>query len=212
MRRKLSSIVTLMVLGFATTASAQRWELFGEASSVKDNSTPGTNPWVVELVSDDDPGFGGIDYDLKNDIQTFDDLDVLSTLFNPTDDDCRGGSPRFQISVDTDGDGDHDGNIFVYLGPAPAFTGCPPGWNNSGNLIGNEDPGRYDTSQLVPGTQVNTYSGTAAIMDTFPDHEILGISLVVDAGWSQSDGEQTFRFDNVAVNEDVMNGRNVKNK
>jgi hypothetical protein len=70
---------------------------------------------------------------------------------------------------------------------------------DTGNLIGNNDPCRYDTSQIVAGTQCNTYAGTQALLAAFPNAQVIGIQLVVDSGFAFSDGEQT-----VVVNPSVM--------
>ena len=129
---------------------------------------------------------------------------MLATDFNVTDDQCGAGSPRFQINVETE-TGTTE-NIFVYLGPSPTFTGCAPlTWQSSGNLIGNNDPCRWDTSQLAAGTQCSTYATAVATFGSLP---ITGIQLVVDAGWSAvasvGDGEQTVLVDNVRINGDVI--------
>src|SRR5207244_1340575 len=73
----------------------------------------------------------------------FASLTRLGTDFNPTVGGCGGGSPRFSIQLAS------GKNVFVYLGPSPNFTGCTlNSWQSSGNLIGNNDTGRYDTSQV----------------------------------------------------------------
>jgi hypothetical protein len=74
---------------------------------------------------------------------TFASLTRLGTEFNPTVGGCGGGSPRFSIQPAS------GKNVFVYLGPSPNFTGCTlNSWQSSGNPIGNNDTGRYDTSQV----------------------------------------------------------------
>jgi hypothetical protein len=128
-------------------------------------------------------------------VTTFASLTTLSTEFDVTDDDCKGGSPRFQVRVQTPSSGEK--NVFVYLGPTPSFTGCSQNvWIASGNLIGSTD-GRFDTSQVQPGTQVSTYAQALALVGTYP---VTGLSLVVDSGWAFDDKEQTVRVRNVKVN------------
>src|SRR5438552_1865117 len=107
-------------------------------------------------------------------VTTFSSLTQLATKFNVTDDGCGGGSPRFQINFGTK-------NVFVYLGPSPSFAGCTPNTLvDSGNLIGNNDACRFDTSQIQAGTQCNTYAGTLALVGSMP---VTGIQLVVDSGF-----------------------------
>ena len=131
-------------------------------------------------------------------VPTFSSISTLSTEFNVTDDDCMGGSPRFQIRVQT---ASGPKNVFVYLGPAPSFSGCSPNvWITSGNLIGSTD-GRFDTSQVQAGTQVSTYAQANALVGSL---QVTGISLVVDSGWAFADKEQTVMVRNVKVNDSTF--------
>ena len=131
------------------------------------------------------------------------DLATLSTDFNVTNDSCGGGSPRIQVAVDTDNNNVSDGNVFIALGPSPNFTGCTTGWQSTGNLIGNEDAGRYDYGQLG-GSSFTTYSNAPALVLT---GKVLRISVVVDSSWSAAatggDGEQTVLIDNINLNGDI---------
>ena len=128
-------------------------------------------------------------------VTTFSSISTLSTEFDVTDDDCKGGSPRFQIRVKPPSDDEK--NVFVYLGPSPSFTGCSTNvWIASGNLIGATD-GRYDTSQVQAGTQISTYAQALALVGSY---QVTGISLVVDSGWAFDDKEQTVKVRNVRVN------------
>jgi hypothetical protein len=124
---------------------------------------------------------------------TFSGISSLSTQFNVTDDDCGGGSPRFQINVGGK-------NVFVYLGPSPSFTGCTPNtWLSSGNLVGTSDACRVDTSQLSPGTQCSTWAAAVALLGS---QTVTGIQLTVDSGWlpAFTDKEQTILVRNVTIN------------
>lgn len=195
-----TALVALVLASFAVQGSAATaattYSLFGDASIVA-GGNPGN---AAQLRSDADPGFGGVDFDVSG--ITFAQLTQLATDFNVTDDQCGAGSPRFQINVQTASGTE---NIFVYLGPSPTFTGCAAGWQSSGNLIGNNDACRWDTSQLAAGTQCSTYAATLA---AFGNLTITGIQLVVDSGWnavaSGGDGEQTVLVDNVRINSDTI--------
>ena len=127
-------------------------------------------------------------------VTTFSSLTTLSAEFNVTDDDCSGGSPRFQVKVQTPSG---EKNVFVYLGPTPSFTGCSPNaWIASGNLVGSTD-GRFDASQVQAGTQVSTYAQALAVVGSY---QVTGISFVVDSGWAFADKEQTVQARNVRIN------------
>jgi len=131
-------------------------------------------------------------------VTTFSSIATLSAEFNVTDDDCKAGSPRFQVRVQTP---TGEKNVFVYLGPAPSFTGCAPNtWIASGNLIGASD-GRFDTSQIAAGTQVSTYAQALALAGSYP---VTSISLVVDSGWAFTDKEQTVLVRNVKINSSTF--------
>ncbi len=172
----LSSIVLLT----ASAGAATTYLLYGDATEL---DVAGNT--VVETVSDSDPGYGGIDFDVSAGT-TFADLTTLSTDFNVTDDNCGGGSPRFQLNTSS-------GNIFVYLGDYPGYNTCTPNtWEDSGDLL---ETGMFvDTSQ-VGGTFYDTYDNALAL---YGGLTITGVQLVTDAGWVSS-GEQTVLFDNVNI-------------
>lgn len=148
----------------------------------------------VTLVSSPTTPFSGISFDDATG-QTVSELSSLGTSYNATDDTLGGGSPRFQIGVDTTGDNVRDCSVFVYIGTAPNFNDAAAGWQNTGNLLSSPDA-RFDLSQCG-GAFYSTYAQMIALVG---DDTITGISLVVDGGWSQNDGEQTILVDNVSVN------------
>lgn len=126
---------------------------------------------------------------------TFSSISNLLVDYNITEGDCGGGSPRFQINIGT-------ANLFVYLGPAPNFTGCPLNtWTNSGDLIKSTDA-RFDGSQLssLGGTYGMTYAQALAAFGT---QTVTGIQLVVDGGWSTLPA-QTVLVDNLVFNADTF--------
>ncbi len=179
-------VLSLVVVPAALAATATP---FGGAT------TPGG---ILRLVSDTGDAttandFSGASFSGTG-VTTFASITTLSTEFDVTDDDCAGGSPRFQVRVQTPSG---EKNVFVYLGPPPSFTGCSQNvWIASGNLIGSTD-GRFDTSQVQGGTQVSTYAQALALVGSY---QVTGISLVVDSGWAFADKEQTVDARNVKVN------------
>jgi hypothetical protein len=127
---------------------------------------------------------------------TFADLKTLSAQFNPTVGGCGGGSPRFSIELAS------GRNVFVYFGPSPSFTGCTlNSWQSTGNLIGNNDTGRYDTSQVQGGTQVSTYAAALALIGS---QQVTKIDLVVDAGWFFKPQVQTVLVRDVQINNQTF--------
>ena len=127
---------------------------------------------------------------------TFANLSTLSAEFNPIVGSCGGGSPRFSIQLAG------GKNVFVYFGPSPNFTGCTlNSWQSTGNLIGNNDTGRYDTSQVQSGTQSNTYAGALALVGS---QQVTEIDLVTDSGWFFNPKVQTVLVRNVKINDQTF--------
>jgi hypothetical protein len=178
-----SALVSAAVASGAGITSS----LFG--GSVQEQSDVKLVSDLTNTTSADD--FSGITFTLPAGT-TFSQLTQLSTEFNPTVGGCGGGSPRFTLHLSS------GKNVFVYLGPSPNFTGCALNtWQSSGNLIGNNDTGRYDTSQVMAGTQSNTYSGALTLIGS---QQVTSIDLVVDSGWFFNPKTQTVLVRNVQVN------------
>jgi hypothetical protein len=95
---------------------------------------------------------------------------------------CGGGSPRFQIAIDGDGNAatpaDND-NAFGYVGHAPFGTGCITAeWD----IIDMTDNiGRWDLSQLGGGMTMTWDQAEAFVNATFPNHAVRSGSLVDDS-------------------------------
>jgi|SRR3989344_202754 len=192
-----TAISTIMLGVFATGVfAAPSFTLFGGASNVAGEIS------LVSDLSNVDPAddFSGIRFDGTLPA-TLAGLATLSVDYNVTDDDCAGGSPRFQVRVDMDMDGvvsAGDKNVFVYLGPLPSFTGCTPNtWVSSGNLVTDPDL-RWDTGQ-VGGTFYDSYANATTLT---AGKSVLRISLVVDSAWVFGDSEQTVLVDNAVINSE----------
>ena len=183
-----------LVLAVALAAMATAAPAFG-ADGVTLSGTATVQGDTVRLVSDfSDTGaandFGAIGLPVPTGA-TLSSLTALSAEFNVTDDNCGGGSPRFQLTIGGK-------NVFVYLGPAPSFNTCAANtWISTGNLVGTSDQCRADTSQLIAGTQCTTWAAAVAALGSQP---ITAIQLVVDGGWSLADKEQTVLVRNVRLN------------
>jgi hypothetical protein len=144
----------------------------------------------------------------------FKDLHTLSTDFRRWTGDCGGGSPRFEIALDTNGDGETNGRIFVYLGPLYDFTNCSRTWENTGNFIAFGGDYRWDLTQLG-GLFYDSYRDASS---RFGEAIIDYIILVVDGSWypnliySPNDpNKQIFQFDRVRVNNDIYNANQAGN-
>ena len=182
--------LALTNFGSANAAVSTNYTLFGAATNVSGGNPGG----AVQMVSntgnlDTTDDFGGIDYTGQTG-GTLANLTTLSTDYEITAGDCGGGSPRFQLNI-----GGH--NVFVYIGPAPNFTGCTVGsWQSTGNLVTSSDA-RFDTSQYAGGSQVSTYAQAVALLGA---QTITGVQLVTDGGWAVG-GNQTVLADNTQIND-----------
>jgi hypothetical protein len=187
MRRFL--FVMVLMFGLAVAApgvAAAAFTLSGTATIEGDN---------VKLVSDFSDttatnDFGAVSFTVPAGT-TFGSLTNLAAVYSVTDDDCGGGSPRFQVNVGGK-------NVFVYLGPSPNFTGCTSNtFTNSGNLVGTSDACRVDTSQYTGGKQCSTWAEAVTLLGT---QAVTGIQFAVDGGWKMTDKEQTVLLQSVTIN------------
>jgi hypothetical protein len=142
----------------------------------------------VDLIADATTGdYSGIDFTIASSLGIA-SLNTLSTDYNFTASTCALGSPRFGITLS----GSPNATIFVYIGPYPNYTGCAPGWTNTGNLL---TPGSFvDDSQLPGGTFYYTWS---AVQGRYAGQTVLDIFVVSDNGPT---GSQEVQVDNTIIN------------
>ena len=183
----ITGLLAALALPLAAHAAvSNNYTPFGDAAVVS-----GGNPG--NAISTDSVGFntyGGVDYGVPSGI-TFNQLTNLGTDYKITAGDCGGGSPRFQVNI-----GGH--NVFVYLGPAPNFTGCTTNtWVTTGNLTTSSDA-IFDTSQYPGGAQYSTYAQAETLLGS---QTVTGIQLVTDGGWAVTGGDQAVLFDNTQIND-----------
>ena len=195
----MGMIGTMALIGafsLATGASAlhspEHYTLFGDATYVSPGNASGR---AVHIESD--PGFGGINFTVATGT-TFADLTTLSTDFKiESDDACLGGSPRYQIKVQTPTSGVK--NIFGYFGVDSGGAPCVPGvWMNTGDIL--EVNRLLDTSQLG-GTFYDPYVNALANYGSYP---VVSIQIVGDASWAFADSEQAFDIDNTLINSTLF--------
>ncbi len=175
-----------LLITTATVFAATPFTLFGGATNITNGASLVSD--VSNPSTTDD--FSGIDLTIPNNM-TFADIVSLSTTYNVGDDDCMGGSPRFQVHLNTTSG---TKSMFIYLGPTPNFTGCAAGDLATGNLIGSTDA-RFDLTQLG-GPFYGTYNDALAYAAGL---KVLGVQVVADAGWAFSDMEQTIAVTNPTI-------------
>ena len=111
---------------------------------------------------------------------------------------CGGGSFRYQLAISKNGDGNFDGNVFVYAGSYPSFSGCPSGvWSHNDLLAGTLN---FDSTQLG-----GPFYGTQSDADNVAgsSHEVLSVGLVWDSWWL-APGKSVVWGDNLRVNNFLL--------
>jgi hypothetical protein len=112
------------------------------------------------------------------------DLTTLAANYSYFEGNCGGGSLRWSVGLDADGNGTWDGSVFVYYGAYPNFTDCSGPLNQSGENLRLAPDLRVDTSQLTGGTFYDSWAG---LTTQWPNALVTSASLVVDAGWNGDD-------------------------
>jgi len=175
--------------------------LSGTAELAQDPENPAND--VIRIRTDVAPFFGRVSRTVNVKIDELDNMLEFKAWYEagPPLKTCIGGSPRFQLAIDRDGDGDSDGNVFLDTGINGSGTGCPPetwlyedftggdgvtglgAFPSSGFVTPNEE-NECAAAQLggpgvpgagVPWSQCETFFNT-----TWPDHVVCTVSLVDD--------------------------------
>jgi hypothetical protein len=133
---------------------------------------------------------------------TFGAIGNLSAIYAWDIGDCWGGSLRWQVRVDSNGNGlndpktdahpSGDAAVFIYYGVYPSFgndgvSGCGGdelvGVDQSGqNMIGDPDL-RYDITQFGTGAGFPFYGSYAQAVAVTGSARVWRASLVLDSGW-----------------------------
>ena len=174
----------------------------GEAENVNDSVEQGASLTSFGYLATGTFGYAGLKISVPGQPFTFANLTQLQTDYEMSWGNCGGGSPRWEIAVRTPTG--QTLNIQVYLGPGASANGDPcndaMGTEvNTGNYIGTGSCGdaalRYDDS-LAWRIGHEQLHGDERHVRQLP---VVGISLVVDAGWSQPQNEQQMFVDQVQV-------------
>ena len=120
---------------------------------------------------------------------------------------CGGGSTRFQLGLDLNGDGVMDINAFGYLGNAAFGGGCLMNQWVFEDMTDNAP--KWDTSQLPVTDPCRSFETTWAAMVScitaeYPNHQVLNAVLVDDSqSFFTLDSGCAF-FDEVAAGRDTL--------
>lgn len=212
--------VLLFVIGLAAVAGAKpssgTWTLiadFDTATIVKISSRP--DRYAFDLVSSYEQGIIGSGVTFHpNGVLKFSEIAKLSTDFAIVQGGTGGGSPRFSIGIDVNGDGvfeqaadgsGPDGHVFIYFGNVDTVFNDPPNpvWANSGNFIGSTDH-RFDCTQIGSSNSYPNYDNYAGALALAGNKQVMYIYLTADGWWF---GEQEVLVNNVKVNDSVLTAK-----
>ncbi len=122
---------------------------------------------------------------------------------------CGGGSPRYQLAIDTDGDGVSNGNAFGYAGPPPSFTGCPANaWlfqDLTGDGLTRWDLSQFNAELAAVGQPsvpfVITWQQVLTVFGNFPNHRVMTGALVDDTFTGSGRGIGFAFYDNIEIGD-----------
>jgi len=116
---------------------------------------------------------------------------------------CVGGSPRFQLAIDTDGDRIANGNAFGYLGEQDFGGGCPADrWVHQDMANLASTAGNWDLSQFG-----GPFSATwAEVIAFFAEQttQVLACGLFDDSGSFAEGARGIAYYDNVQCHDRAL--------
>lgn len=170
---------------------------------VKFALSQGTGAFVFESYVDNDPAtypYSFLDWSSATPL-TFADITHLSAVYAFTVGDCQAGSMRWTVALD---DGGVTRNLDIHYQPGTnglSTQSCAPGTSGQ-NLIGSSDdiyviqeftgthPGAFDSSYNTDYADAVAELGSLAVVD---------VTLIVDSGWADPDGNQSLNPERVAL-------------
>lgn len=139
------------------------------------NQATGSGPFSLTATNST---FSYVDF-IPNEFLTFGQLTSLFAVFVSNIGGSGGGTPRFSVGLDDSGT---EKNLHILLGFSPAFNDSDVVLNffNGFNVIGNNDPGRYDTSNFSGGSPFTDYSTTLALVGSLQVQDIFFVTDTFD--------------------------------
>ena len=191
----------------ATASAAGTFSADGDVEVIAGSKKHQKVVLVESDISEEVP-YGVIEYTPRRrgkNVLVLDELKQLSVTYQVIAGGIGGGSPRFAIGLDTDGDGEQDGNVSVYVGDPPNFTSGTTGLVSTGNLLADGEL-RFDATQ-VGGTFYMTYD---EVLELVGDAEVLSVDFVVDSGWAVSGGSQAVVVTDLRIHNDKLNTKKLE--
>ena len=159
------------------------WTLFGASKKTVDPQNAFND--VISFDTHDPNAVAGAFRKLGGHARVGQLTDMLEVKYFYMGRTCGGGSTRFQLGIDLDGDNKFDHNAFGYLGDKPFGGGCLMGQWVFEDMT--DTAAKWDLSQFnatVPPPPCNmtcTWQQVVAYFSAFPNHQVLNIVLVDDS-------------------------------
>ena len=208
---RTSGIITgMLVGGSAVSASALAQEGTGADKSGKfrlaNTATivpePGVRPinHVLEIDTSADGLYGSASRSLH---VTAEQLDgKLSFDYFIESGDCGGGSPRLILSVDNDGDGEHDFWLVTDGSGSPGWASCPDAADMWDHFDATDDGDTY-WRKHPDSSGYHTWTDAKSLLGS--NHMILSGALVDDSYWKASAAGITY-YDNIQIGDRTLSG------
>lgn len=206
MKRLIVLVVSLLGCTAPLVAAANGdtgFLLGGTAQNAQDPQNPDND--VIKIDTSASGSYGTVSHRLGVKIAALADMLEFKSYYQNRS--CGGGSPRFALTIDLNGDGVPDGDVWAYSFP---FTpgGCPPNLWNYDDLTDAKP--RWDASPLVtfgfpsaanicsnpvfaanpaicPFVQNSGYVPwkvfETVLTTLYPNHQVCSAALVDDSSW-----------------------------
>jgi len=169
-----------------TTAAPGEGDKYKLTGNAKDDIDPQNPANEVISFDTDPPAVNGVDRKLDSNTNIMDLDNQVEVKYLFVGRTCSGGSPRFQLQIDGNGDGKFnqapggpDQNAFGPLGDVPFGGFCPMDMWRFEDMT-NDVP-KWDISQFGGGQAVSWDAMEAFLNGAFPNHRVLMGSLVDDS-------------------------------
>jgi hypothetical protein len=189
------------------------WLLGGTAELAADPENPSND--VIRIRTDVEPFFGTVSRTVNVKADRLDNMLEFKSWFSAaaviirpdlaasgavaSNKTCAGGSPRFELAIDLDGDGVVEGNAFGYTGADGSGLGCPGNTWLYEDLTGGDsvaglgifpsppfattnEESEWTLEQLGgPGLEARVpWSEVETFLKAYPGHVVCTVSLVDD--------------------------------
>ena len=177
----------------------------GQATEAADPQNP-DNDVIKFTTNSSATGFASVTRDLRaKNLKIADMTNTVSVkYFVVSPRLCIGGSPRFQLNIDTQGNGSFVRNAWGYFGNKAFGGDCPSDMWVYEDLANPANPAKmWDLSSLGGGMTMSWAEVVAFVNTQYPNHKLRACGVFDDSGWAAG-GVGTVYLDNVQCHDRVL--------